>query len=106
MRSAEEVADSIIGSMGMAQSKSSEDRQWLIDKLTTFRDEAVKEALEHQKVLLNKVGMDEAEQYGHSKGRSEALEEAAKIADNHQLRHNSHRFLAEHIAKKIRALKK
>lgn len=99
MRSAEEVADSIIGSMGMAQSKSSEDRQWLIDKLTTFRDEAVQEA------CLNDKKIEFIENLVRQ-ARSEALEEAAKIADNHQLRHNSHRFLAEHIAKKIRALKK
>lgn len=103
MRSAEEVADSIIGSMGMAQSKSSEDRQWLIDKLTTFRDEAVKEHEGPVMSCRDKISYWEGR---HRKARSEALEEAAKIADNHQLRRNSHRFLAEHIAKKIRALKK
>lgn len=38
-------------------------------------------------------------------GRKEGLEEAAKIAESHQERRNSHRFLAIHIARRIRALK-
>lgn len=44
---------------------------------------ACDEVLDKQRVLLNKVAIDEAEQYGHSKGFAYALEKAGELAAFH-----------------------
>lgn len=96
----EEVADSIIGSMGMAVSRSPEDRQWLIGKITAFADERVKE------FIIEAFDHDPRLAQAKKKIRAEALEEAAKVVEDRAFESGvyTEAKLLEQLAIKIRSL--
>lgn len=113
MKTAEEMANYIIGIMGKAVSASPADRAWLINNLAAYAEERVQETQdswrEHCSLIEaearaegRKEGYEdgkrdsiiefcegdhsplaEYEQKAYVKGRKEGLEEAAKMADDY-----------------------
>lgn len=132
MKTAEEVADQIIASMGMAISRSNGDRDWLIKKLTAFAAEAAIQARSEElgkaigdAVVAFNEGYTQGKQENHKhiylratndayrKARAEALEEAATIADERRgtklfgdmtMWEDGAASASEAIAERIRAL--
>lgn len=94
---AEKIADTIIASMGKAISCSDEDRDWLIEQITSQLDEAVREAFDDG----YKTGYGdrhEAVEKIRAEGFASAKQQAAAIADH------GYYNRAYEIAERIRAM--
>lgn len=98
---AEKIADTIIASMGKAISCSDEDRDWLIEQITSQLDEAVREAVD--RTIESRKGLWIAE--GFASAREKAIAEIVKYRSEGRYE-TGHGFMTDldALAERIRAV--
>lgn len=87
MKTEEEVADSIIASMGMAVARSAHDRRWLSDKIAQALTAYAKDSYEKARAEGFEAGRKDVYAgdwaLARKECRAEALEEAAKMLEDY-----------------------